>query len=99
MNQGQATIEYLALVLVGLVAACLLVRTATPVEQLALAVVHAIVPVRHRAPPVSHKPKQHHARHATKRPCSCISGSTWPETGRLTRQLLPAPRRSGGFTE
>ena len=71
MTQGQATIEYLALVLVGLVVACLLVRAATPVEQLAMAVVHTFVPERHRAPPVFHRARQHRTRRRVVHPCLC----------------------------
>jgi len=99
MNQGQATVEYLGLILAGLVVACLLVRAATPVEQLALAVVHSIVPAHHRAHPSWHPAKHRRRHHSHKPPCTCIIGSTWRDSGRLTHQSLPVPPVTGGLTE
>jgi hypothetical protein len=86
VDQGQATVEYLGLVLVGLVVACLLVRAATPVEQLAMAMVHAIVPARHRAHPAKPPVRHRRRRHSVKKPCNCLFRSTWPETSRLTQE-------------
>jgi hypothetical protein len=99
MNQGQATVEYLGLVLAGLVVACLLVQAATPVEQLALAVVHTVVPARHRVHPIAPHPHHRGTHHRKKPPCTCISGSTWPQTGRLTHGTPSSFSATGGFSE
>ena len=51
MSRGQATTEYVALMLCIVLGVCLLVRTITPLEGLGMSLVHVFVPKRHPAPP------------------------------------------------
>ncbi len=67
MQRGQATIEYALLATTLLLAGCLLVRFETPVQWLARAVVHTIVPVR--AHP--HHGGGHGHRRPRPHPCLC----------------------------
>jgi hypothetical protein len=70
VQRGQATIEYALLATTLLVAMCLLVRFETPVQWLARAVVHTIVPVRAGHP--HHGGGGHHGhRHRPPHPCLC----------------------------
>jgi hypothetical protein len=74
MQRGQATVEYLLLVVALMLSMCLLVRYPTPVEWMARAVVHAVS--RRPAPHVHHGGGHHHgSRHRHPRPCACpVSG-------------------------
>ena len=71
MERAQATVEYAALVVVALIAACLLVRFATPAERIALDIAHAVTarprPVRTYT---SRSPARHKQRRAS-HPCLC----------------------------
>jgi hypothetical protein len=62
MQRGQSTVEYTALLVVVLITACALVRFSTPVQRLAIDVVHAIVARPHRQTPShpGHAPPRHH---------------------------------------
>ena len=51
MSRGQATTEYVALMLCIVLGVCLLVRTITPLEGMGMSLVHVFVPKRHPAPP------------------------------------------------
>jgi hypothetical protein len=51
MSRGQATVEYVALMLCIVLGVCLLVRTITPLEGLGMSLVHVFVPKRHPAAP------------------------------------------------
>jgi hypothetical protein len=77
MPRGQATVEYVTLVTVLLIGACLLVRFETPVQTLAGAVAHAVAaPHRH---PAVRPHRAVHRPHAPQRPvvhhCLCPGGS------------------------
>ena len=64
MSRGQATTEYVALMLCIVLGVCLLVRTITPLEGLGMSLVHVFVPKRHPAPskhPRKPSPKQRDA--------------------------------------
>jgi hypothetical protein len=71
VERAQATVEYAALVVVALIAACLLVRFATPAERIALDIAHAVTarPRQSRVHPFrsparrTHRPASH--------PCLC----------------------------
>jgi len=73
MQRGQSTVEYLALVLLVLVAACALVRFHTPVEGMAVDLARAVSGqtrrhlVHHRRAP---RPHEGHRRPAD-RSCVC----------------------------
>jgi len=64
-------VEYVALISVALIAACLLVRFATPAERIARDIAHAVTARPRR--PVTHLSR--HSRHRTHRagraPCLC----------------------------
>ena len=72
MRRGQATIEYAALLAAVLIAGCLLVRFATPVEQLALDLARAVLalPRPHHQPP-QHRRTPSHRVHHPRHPCGC----------------------------
>jgi len=79
MTRGQATIEYVALMLCIVLGVCLLVRTITPVEGLGMSLVHVFVPKRHPAPPKH--PRQPSPKKATPRRaprCYCPLGPPPP---------------------
>ncbi len=77
MPRGQATVEYVTLVTVLLIGACLLVRFETPVQTLAEAVAHAVA-APHRHPAVRPHPAVHRP-HGPHRPvvhhCLCPGGA------------------------
>ena len=72
MQRGQATIEYVGLVVLALIAACLLVRFATPAERIAVDIAHAVA-ARHRRPPVHHHVRRSpsHRPRRIIHPCRC----------------------------
>ena len=72
MRRGQATIEYAALLAAVLIAGCLLVRFATPVERLALDLARAVLalPRPHRQAP-RHRRAPSHPAHHPRHPCQC----------------------------
>ena len=71
VERAQATVEYVALVSVALIAACLLVRFATPAERIARDLALAVLVRPHRAP--VHAPRRAgiHPRHSVTHPCLC----------------------------
>jgi len=72
MRRGQATIEYAALLATVLVAGCLLIRFATPVERLSLDLARAVLalPRPHHRPP-RHRHTPIHPVHHSRQPCRC----------------------------
>jgi hypothetical protein len=79
MSRGQATTEYVALMLCIVLGVCLLVRTITPLEGLGMSLVHVFVPKRHPAPPKHPRkpPAQRRAPRRTPR-CYCPLGPSPP---------------------
>jgi len=71
VERAQATVEYAALVVVALIAACLLVRFATPAERIALDIAHAVTarPRPVRAHPSRSPVTRTHGR--VSHPCLC----------------------------
>ena len=79
MSRGQATVEYVALMLCIVLGVCLLVRTITPLEGLGMSLVHVFVPKRQPAPPKH--PRKSSPRKATPRKaprCYCPLGPSPP---------------------
>jgi hypothetical protein len=72
MQRGQSTVEYLALVLLVLVAACALVRFHTPVEGMAVDLAQAVSGRGRRHLVHQRRPPHHegHRRPADRR-CTC----------------------------
>jgi hypothetical protein len=73
VQRGQATIEYALLATALVVAMCLLVRFETPVQWLARAVVHTIVPRPAGRP---HRGGGGHHGHRQRRPHPCLCPRT-----------------------
>src|SRR6478672_1100668 len=78
MSRGQATTEYVALMLCIVLGVCLLVRTITPLEGLGMSLVHVFVPEGHPAP--SKHPRKLSPKEAPRRArrCYCPLGASPP---------------------
>jgi hypothetical protein len=72
MQRGQSTVEYLALVLLVLVAACALVRFHTPVEGMAIDLAQAVS--GHGRPHLVHRRRapRHHEDHRRPDDRTCL---------------------------
>jgi hypothetical protein len=71
VERAQSTVEYVALVAVALIAACLLVRYATPAQRLARDIAQAVggAPRRHVPHTTRHASRRPH--HVVRKPCLC----------------------------
>jgi hypothetical protein len=72
MQRGQSTVEYLALVLLVLVAACALVRFHTPVEGMAIDLAQAVSGHGRRHPVHQRRAPRHHEGHRRPADRRCV---------------------------
>jgi hypothetical protein len=72
VQRGQSTVEYLALVLLVLVAACALVRFHTPVEGMAVDLAQAVSGHGRRHLVHQRRPPRHHEGHGRPADRSCV---------------------------
>jgi len=72
MQRGQSTVEYLALVLLVLVAACALVRFHTPLEGMAVDLAEAVSGHGRRHLVHPRRAPRHHAGHRRPADRSCV---------------------------
>jgi len=80
VERAQATVEYAALVLMVVAACCLLVRFATPVEDIGRALLDPLRPDRPAAPHAE-RPRHRSPRPRTPRPHRCYCPSDEPDNG------------------
>jgi hypothetical protein len=80
VERAQATVEYAALVLMVVAACCLLVRFATPVEDIGRALLDPLLPDRPAAPHVQHRqPRPPRPRMPRPHRCYCPTGTQRPD--------------------
>jgi hypothetical protein len=79
VQRAQATVEYVALVAVALIAACLLVRYATPAQRLARDIAHVVSGAPRRRSPHITRRASRHPRHVVKKPCLCPFQAQLPQ--------------------